>query len=142
MKKFTIIFLTLTVAFVFEQANAQRYWKDISKVTAGRSSAKRLIIPNSFRTLSLNVSDLKSVLAKAPVEGLQQRNVAAITLAIPYPDGTVQHFSVVECNMMEPNLREKFPNIKTYRGQGIEDRTATITLDWTDAGFHVGKFLT
>ena len=136
MKKFTIIFLTLTVAFVFEQANAQRYWKDISKVTAGRSSVKRLIIPNTFRTLSLNVSDLKSVLAKASVEGLHQRNVAAITLAVPYPDGTVQHFSVVECNMMEPKLREKFPNIKTYRGQGIEDRTATITLDWTEAGFH------
>ena len=37
---------------------------------------------------------------------------------------------------MEAGLAARFPGIKTYAGQGIDDPTATIKIDFTELGFH------
>ena len=37
---------------------------------------------------------------------------------------------------MHPDLAAQFPNIKTYRGQGIDQPAASIRLDYTEHGFH------
>ena len=57
-------------------------------------------------------------------------------LEIPMPKGDTAKFYIWESSAMAPELAAKFPDIKSYTGQGITDGTATIKIDWTEFGFH------
>jgi len=78
---------------------------------------------------------IERVLGEAPVEFTAAAANPA-TLTIPNPDGTFESFAIVESSILEPELAAKFPNIKTYRGQGIDNPASTIRLDYTTQGFH------
>ncbi len=133
--------ILLLSLFLFNEIKAQNnFWTDAPEATMKTANQKRPIVPNKFRSLSLDTVQLKQFLKTAPMEFTEAARVAAPIMSIPMPDGTVSHFSIVESPIMEPGLASKFPNIKTYSGQGVEDRTATIKIDWTDFGFHAMIF--
>ena len=75
---------------------------------------------------------LKTLSHKSGVAG---RSTSAI-LELPMPEGGRASYRIWESPVMEPALAERFPGIKTYTGQGINDSTATIKIDFTELGFH------
>lgn len=109
-------------------------WTDVAE----RSIAvrgERLIIPAKYRVVALNQAALRDVLARAPLEGGALAE-AALEINLPLPDGTFGRFNIVESPIMEAGLAAKYPAIKTYAGQGVDDPTATVRFDWTPLGFH------
>ncbi len=40
-------------------------------------------------------------------------------------------FVIEESAVLEPDLAARFPKIKSYKGQGIEDASLTTRFDWT-----------
>ena len=86
--------------------------------------------------VQLNRNALVALLRQAPLEFTKAAKSAPIVIHLPMPDGAFARFSVVESPIMEPELAAKFPDIKTYSGQGIDDQTATTRFDWTPAGLH------
>jgi hypothetical protein len=122
---------------------ADPLWRDIDeaalKSAAARSGAveaRRNIVPQSYRTLELNRRALERVLAAAPAEFSVPLEVASAELTLPLPDGGFGRFQLQESPLMEPALAKRFPEIKTYVGQGIDDPTANVRIDVTPAGFH------
>ncbi|HEY1013505.1 MAG TPA: zinc-dependent metalloprotease family protein [Herpetosiphonaceae bacterium] len=107
-------------------------WRDIAEADLGAGAARQ-IIPQRYRTLALDTAALRARLAQAPLEMTGNR---AAELLLPLPDGTFGRFAVVDSPMMEPGLAVKFPELKTYSAQGIDDPSASARLDWTSAGFH------
>ncbi len=97
---------------------------------------QRTIIPRSYQTVRLNKSALTGLLSQAPMEFTEAAEKNKIVMTIPMPDGTFARFSIEESPIMEPSLAARFPEIKTYQGQGIDDSTATTRFDWTPTGFH------
>ena len=97
---------------------------------------RREIVPQSYRTFRLNKSALRRTLQKAPMEFTEAARTTKIFITLPMPDGTASRFRIEESPVMEPGLGKQFPGIKTYRGQGIDDPTATIRFDTTPTGFH------
>ena len=60
----------------------------------------------------------------------------SLTLSLPMPDGSTQHFYIVETAVMHSDLAARYPQIKTYAGKGIDDAYAWVRLDITPLGFH------
>jgi hypothetical protein len=57
-------------------------------------------------------------------------------LDLPMPNRKTAKFRVWESGIQEPNLQAKFPEIKPFSAQDIDDPYATIRFDLTYYGFH------
>lgn len=93
---------------------------------------------------TVDLARLRGILARATPEDPNRpagaRSIVPRTkveIALPMPiGGGFARFEVEEIAMMEPALAAKYPEIKTYRGRGLDDPRATLALDVTPAGMH------
>jgi hypothetical protein len=107
-------------------------WQSVDETSIG---SRRTLEPIAHVTLRLDRVELQSVLSRAPME-FTQGHGGGIELPLPMPDGAMARFRIEESPIMEPELAARYPEIHTYRGQGIDDPTATTRFGWTSAGFH------
>jgi hypothetical protein len=110
-------------------------WESVAE-TSIRPAGKRLLVPAKYRTVRLNQDALTQLLAKAPMEFTSAARENPPIITLPMPDGTLARFSFEESPIIERGLAEKYPDLKTYRAQGIDDPTATLRFDWLPTGFH------
>ncbi len=101
-----------------------------------RAAADVWVRPPKAHVVEFNAAAAKGLLNRAPKEGPRAEMVNPAEISLPMPDGTLARFKFVEASIMEPELAQKFPEIKTYRGEGIDDPAATVRFDLTPAGFH------
>ena len=80
------------------------------------------------RTLVLNENAQRELLRRAPMEFTHASDESQVLMSLPMP--------VEESPVMAAGLAARFPNIKTYRGRGLDDPTATTRFDVTPAGLH------
>ena len=125
-------FTVFTVLVVSLSASAQnRFFTDAGENTTLSTTGQRVIVPQKFRTASLDVQRMKNFLWLLPSEAsvINNRNQAPV-LELPMPNGTMAKFRVWESSVQEPGLAVKFPEIRTFAGQGIDDPYATIRFDY------------
>jgi hypothetical protein len=128
----TIIMMVFSLS-TFAQKN---FFSDVDEsIAKSKSIGKRTISPEKFKTVQANVVELKAFLWSLPAERNLNRQNAPI-LELPMPDGSIAKFHVWQSSIQEPALEAKFPNIKTFAGQGIDDPYASIRFDFTEFGFH------
>uniref|UniRef100_UPI0026F26660 reprolysin-like metallopeptidase n=1 Tax=Ignavibacterium album TaxID=591197 RepID=UPI0026F26660 len=129
------VLLSLQLFFssgIFPQENLWTDKQETEIVPAG----ERVIIPHTYRTVTLNRSLLTNLLNQAPMEVPNFISQETIEIELPMPDGSMQKFAFVESPVMTPELSAKFPEIKTYLAKGITDPYAVCRFDYTLQGFH------
>jgi len=132
--------LVILLGFFFSlEAKADTYWKDIPQANV-QSSGERVIIPQKFRTITLNNSEIKSVLNAAPLEKNVRAGNSNSVITLPMPDGRNLRFRFVESPIMEDGLAAQIPDVTTYMGQGIDDPYTSVRFDMTPLGFHAMIF--
>jgi len=113
-----------------------RIWRERETTGTRKSVAVIGATPRFYRVLSLNEIAQREMLRHAPMEFTKATRDTQVVMTLPMPDGTFARFRVEESPVMAPRLAALFPEIRTYRGQGLDDPTATTRFDMTPAGFH------
>lgn len=141
-----------TAADTVSSQAAAPFWQSVtvSLPATGKTPAPQSLAVNKTPALqltrvhaaTLDLSAFKAFTAGAPRERASaalagaNSEPGALTVSLPHPDGGFQRFSLVEAPIMEAGLAAKHPDIKTYRGVGIDDPKATLRMDITALGLH------
>jgi Metallo-peptidase family M12B Reprolysin-like/Secretion system C-terminal sorting domain/Bacterial Ig domain len=112
----------------------QTIWKNVNEPTSVQG--KRYFIPQKYRVVQLDLTQLKTTLSRAPMEFTSAARNSDVVIELPMPDNTTQKFSVVESPIMEEGLAKQYPDIKTYAGTSLSNARTTIRFDVTPKGFH------
>ncbi|MEO5570603.1 MAG: reprolysin-like metallopeptidase [Bacteroidia bacterium] len=126
-----IIFFNLS----FSQNNRYALW-DKTSSHSPEFSSKAKVWASKYNSLHLDVNKIKNFLASVPEEKNVTLRNSQFILSLPKPDGSFDDFKIVESPVMEKGLADAYPSIKTYAGQGISDKAATMRFDVTQFGFH------
>lgn len=125
----------LEIRTLLSNAALDDLWQSVDEIPASRGGAESYLRTDEFEAFTINVGDLWSAVAEAPLE-FTAAAANPIEIPLPTPDGSLALFNIVESPIMAPELAAKYPEIRTYSGTGIDDPTATLRFDITPAGFH------
>ena len=129
-----LVFLLATNYSLYSQADL---WKFVPESSfQEKNLSKRQIIPQKYKTLKLDVEQMKDLLKEAPLWHTENADKKNVTLSLPMPNGDFEQFRVVYAPVMHPDLAAKYPTIRSYAGYGIDDPTAYVRFDMTPKGFH------
>ncbi len=124
----------LALATIYSQALfAESVWSegfDTIAVQDGR------MLPGKYRSLTLDLNGFKSRLDTVPHENDISLRYSNAVIVIPLPDGSSQQFRIVEAPIMSEALSRKYPDIRSFMGQGIDEPGATLRFDISPKGFH------
>jgi hypothetical protein len=90
----------------------------------------------NYRLFALDSVMMQTILMKAPKGAPEKVSSPKTIVEIPVPDGGFARFNMYTTSTMDPALEAKFPTLKTYGGQGMDDPSSTIRLDFNQNGFH------
>ena len=81
-------------------------------------------------------AELEKFLAEVNEVDNLEAQYSNFILNIPMPSGKLEQFSIAYSPIMAEGLAKKYPEIKTYAAQGLDNKYAIGRLDYTPAGFH------
>jgi chitodextrinase len=125
------IALMAITGFSFAQTG-KTIWKSTAQKSDAVVVANKMNL-NSPRLFELDIVSLKQQLAGAPNRFTASKN-SGIMVSFPNAAGQMETFRVQESSNMDPELAARYPDIKSYIGQGIENRTSTIYFSVSPLG--------
>lgn len=129
--KLLLLVFVMSTSFVLSQNNS--IWQKLTSNTNLRVKAGKESLPRT-QTFRLNLENFKQDL----VNTTQRSSVSKasnVVLSFPNADGQFERFRVFEASVMHPELAARYPEIRSYAGQGIDDPTAVIRFSVTPLGF-------
>lgn len=128
------ISLLLLFLATYATSNAQqaRFWKTTNaSFSALEHDVDALIMPDEKRTFTLDFEALSLQLAQfAPVELKENKG---LIVNLPLPNGE-ESFQLFYSPVVEPGLQEKYPNIRSYKGYGVEDPSKIVRMTVSPLG--------
>jgi hypothetical protein len=140
LSPFIVLLAAVNILFVgsisAQKNSADGVWRKLDDAAlAQRESAQKWANPVRFESFRINRTALEGILKRAPQEFSEAARGVETVLTIPLPNGGFERFRIEDSPIMEAALAAKYPEIQSYRGQGIDNPTATIRFDVSPNGF-------
>ncbi len=133
---FSLVFFFLTgFSSLLAQKPNDALWMEVDARQLPLSEERR-IIPDKYRSLELDFEGMKTLLAEAPPRFGESPKPSSVLMPIPLPNGETLHVEVYDAPVLHPDLAAKYPGIRSFVGQGVEDPAAIVRFDYTLKGFH------
>lgn len=129
-KQLSMIGMLLITGISFAQTD--RLWSESSRKTASGIFENKTNIINP-KVYSLNINGLKNALANAP-KRLAAGEKSEIIISFPNSEGKMENFKVRENSNFDPELAAKYPDIKSYVGEGLNDPNSTVYFSVSPLG--------
>ncbi len=115
-------------------SNVGSLWTHTPLSKAPSTSLMR-IHPSAYKVYQLNASAMR-----AQLWALTDNAGSTATISLPMPDGSFRSFRVWESAVMPEEMAAKYPGIKTFSAEAVNDKRVTAKLDYTLFGFHAVIF--
>ncbi len=110
-------------------------WTKVPEPAANSIDDNSRLKPAKYLTLSLEGKELLKLLHDAPHEREMSSNRSTAVISIPMPDGTMQEFSYVAYDAIEPSALRRMPRLQAYKG--VSTTTGDeIRFDYGYMGFN------
>ncbi|MFP3595469.1 reprolysin-like metallopeptidase [Chryseobacterium sp. SIMBA_029] len=129
-KQLSMIGMLLISGISFAQTD--RLWTESSKRTPSEIFENKTNI-NNPKIFSLDFNGLKSALAKAPKRVAAGQKSETI-ISFPNSEGKMENFKVRENSNFAPELAARYPDIKSYVGEGLGDSNSTVYFSISPLG--------
>ncbi|WP_312992086.1 reprolysin-like metallopeptidase [Chryseobacterium flavum] len=129
-KQLTLIGMLLITGVSFAQTD--RLWSEGSRKSSSEIFENKSNI-NNPKIYNLDINGLKNALAKAP-KRLAAGEKSELIISFPNSEGKMENFKVRENSNFAPELAAKYPDIKSYVGEGLGDSNSTVYFSVSPLG--------
>lgn len=118
-------------------ATAQLFWSPVDAAQIQlRTQSSREITPEHFKSFKLDKTGIAAFLLHAPEESKDVLKNPSFTVFLPDNDGNMNEFVIWYSPVMEQELADKYPDIKSYKGFKKSDRSVSIRMTITKDDFN------
>jgi hypothetical protein len=140
MKKIVLLAVVMLMTTCWGFSQHKNYWTKSTAPHSAKQVRTTSVVPSTAEFFNLDLDAFKKHLDGAPVRGVQARTADKV-VTFPTPDGNLERFTIIEASVFHPKLAAKYPGIKSYAGQGMDDPTATIRFSISDDHGFYGMIL-
>ncbi|MFC0603351.1 immunoglobulin-like domain-containing protein [Winogradskyella pulchriflava] len=132
--KIKLLLLIVTMASTFAWSQSKVLWQKqtVNSSTVLKSNHQSL---KEFHSFNLNTESLRQSL-----NGVAQRNnfttQSTTILLFPNYEGKLERFSIKEASVMHPDLQARYPDIRSYVGQGIDNPSSVLRFSLSPNGLN------
>ncbi len=132
---YCLIGLMIQFSTVSSVQAQQNLWSIPLQSTVQKLGTPQINTQNA-KILQFNLSEASTLLRTVPKGQSFEAPQSGFIFSIPMPDGTLIPFSIIETALMSPELAQQLPQVKTYSGTGLTDKSTYLVMDITQHGFH------
>ncbi|MFT6637695.1 MAG: subtilisin-like proprotein convertase family protein [Flavobacterium sp.] len=127
MKKTLLLSVFSLLVFNLGFSQTERAWSQVTSQNIKKNkNVERESFPQEFKLMQLDASILRQTLRNAPDR--TSRASRGVIISLPNTEGVLERFEVFEASNFEAELQAQFPEIRSYAGNGIDDKYARLRL--------------
>lgn len=130
IKQITSIIVIMLLLLSINVSAQNNFWTNSNASEFNSTLKERVSKASKYRTISLNTEAFLDFASQARGR-FSEMGANPLLITLPLPNGENETFTLEDSELMDPELAEKFPQLKTFSGKGITDRTASLRITYS-----------